>query len=139
MGTEWDDQWLPVAGRCHHTCCLESRNTLLHHPPAQQPPFQPPAPILALALGFDPTNLEAQFTASFVATVSLSGQPLAFEVMAGLEVGPQGGLMAMLSGQTLSAFAVNKWLTLNFLEISATVTAEDGFPTDLSFASRCVS
>lgn len=89
-----------------------------------------------MALGFDPVNLEAQFSASFVATVALSGQALAFEVMAGFEVGPQGGLQAELSGQTLSTFVVNKWLTLNFLEISATIVAEDVFPTNLGFASR---
>lgn len=104
-----------------------------------QPPFLKPPPILTLALGFDPTNLEAQFTASFVANVALSGQALSFEVMAGFEVGPQGGLQAQLSGQTLSPFVVNKWLTLNFLEISATIAAEEGVPTSLSFASRCAA
>ncbi|PRW60360.1 cysteine-rich surface [Chlorella sorokiniana] len=102
---------------------------------AVNPPFQKPAPVLTMALGFDPVNLEAQFSASFVATVALSGQPLAFEVMAGFEVGAQGGLQAQLSGQTLSTFVVNKWLTLNFLEITATIMAEDGIPTDISFAS----
>ncbi|KAI7842843.1 hypothetical protein COHA_003588 [Chlorella ohadii] len=102
---------------------------------AVNPPFLRPPPILTLALGFDPTNLEAQFTASFVANVALSGQALSFEVMAGFEVGPQGGLQAQLSGQTLSPFVVNKWLTLNFLEISATIAAEEGVPTSLSFAS----
>lgn len=102
---------------------------------ALNPPFQKPPPVLTMALGFDPVNLEAQFSASFVATVALSGQALAFEVMAGFEVGPQGGLQAELSGQTLSTFVVNKWLTLNFLEISATIVAEDVFPTNLGFAS----